>query len=51
MKKIFTLLMAMVVAAAMYALPPVELGKKVDPTGHATKMVEKKLQHHQHCKW
>ena len=47
MKKIFTLLMAMVVAAAMYALPPVELGKKVDPTGHATKMVEKKLQHHQ----
>ena len=47
MKKIFTLLMAMVVAAAMYALPPVELGKKVAPTGHATKMVEKKLQHHQ----
>ena len=26
---------------------PVELGKKVDPTGHATKLVEKKLQHHQ----
>ena len=47
MKKIFTLLMAMVVAAGMYALPPVELGKKVDPTGHATKMVEKKQQHHQ----
>ena len=47
MKKIFTLLMAMVVAASMMALPPVELGKKVDPTGHATKMVEKKMQHKQ----
>ena len=47
MKKIFTLLMAMVVAASMMALPPVELGKKVDPTGHATKMAEKKMQHKQ----
>ena len=47
MKKIFTLLMAMVVAASMMALPPVELGKKVDPTGHATKMQEKKMQHKQ----
>ena len=47
MKKFFTLLMAMVVSASMMALPPVELGKKVDPTGHATKMVEKKMQHKQ----
>jgi hypothetical protein len=47
MKKFFTLLMAMVVAASMMALPPVELGKKVDPTGHATKMAEKKMQHKQ----
>ena len=46
MKKIFTLLMVMA-AMAMYALPTAELGKKVDPIGHATKMVEKKLQHHQ----
>ena len=47
MKKFFTLLMTMVVAASMMALPPVELGKKVDPTGHATKMAEKKMQHKQ----
>jgi hypothetical protein len=47
MKKFFTLLMAMVVAASMMALPPVELGKKEDPTGHATKMQEKKMQHKQ----
>lgn len=47
MKKIFTLLLAMVVTASMMALPPVELGKKVDPTGHATKMAEKKMQHKQ----
>ena len=47
MKNIFTLLMAMVVTASMMALPPVELGKKVDPTGHATKMAEEKMQHKQ----
>ena len=46
MKKIFTLLMAMVVAASMMALPPVELGKKVDPTGHATELANKELKHH-----
>ena len=45
MKKIFTLLMAMVVTLSMSAITPAELGKK-DPTGHATKMVEKKMQHH-----
>lgn len=47
MKKIFTLLLTMVVAATMFALPPVELGKKVDPVGYATKLAEKKTQHHQ----
>ncbi len=45
MKKIFTLLMAMVVTLSMSAITPAELGKN-DPTGHATKMVEKKMQHH-----
>ena len=46
MKKFFTLLMAMVVAASMMALPPIELGKKVDPTGHATELANKELKHH-----
>ena len=46
MKKIFTLLMAMVVALSMSAVTHVELGKQ-DPTGYATKMLEKKMQHHQ----
>ena len=45
MKKIFTLLMAMVVTLSMTAITPAELSKQ-DPTGHATKMVEKKMQHH-----
>lgn len=45
MKKIFTLLMAMVVAVTIYALPPVELGKKVDPTGRATELADKKIKH------
>lgn len=46
MKKIFTLLMAMVVVLSMSAVTHVELGKQ-DPTGYATKMLEKKMQHHQ----
>lgn len=46
MKKIFTLLMAMVVALSMAAVTHAELSKQ-DPTGYATKMVEKKMQHHQ----
>ena len=46
MKKIFTLLMATLVTLSLMAITPAELGKK-DPTGHATKMVEKKMQHHQ----
>ena len=47
MKKIFTLLTAMVVTLSMMAAIPTEFGQKVDPTGHATKLMEKKLQHHQ----
>ena len=46
MKKIFTLLMVMVVVLSMSAVTHVELGKQ-DPTGYATKMLEKKMQHHQ----
>ena len=46
MKKIFTLLMATVVALSISALTPYDLGKK-DPTGHATKVLEKQMQHHQ----
>ena len=46
MKKIFTFCMAMVVAASMMALPPVESGKKVDPTGRATELANKELKHH-----
>ena len=47
MKKIFTLLMAMVVAAGMMALPPVELGNKVDPIGRATELASKQQAHRQ----
>ena len=39
--------MAIVVTLAMYAVTPNQLGKKVDPTGHATELANKKLQHHQ----
>lgn len=46
MKKISTLLMATVVALSISALTPYDLGKK-DPTGHATKVLEKQMQHHQ----
>ena len=46
MKKIFTFFMAMVVALAMYAVTPNQSGKKVDPTGHATELTNKKLAHH-----
>ena len=46
MKKIFTLLIAMVVTLSLMAITPAELGKQ-DPTGHATKVLEKQLQHHQ----
>ena len=45
MKKIFTFFMAMVVALAMYAVTPVQSGNKVDPTGRATELADKKLQH------
>lgn len=45
MKKIFTFFMAMVVTMAMYAVTPNQLGKKVDPTGRATELADKKLKH------
>ena len=45
MKKLFTLFMAMVVTLAMYAVTPNQSGNKVDPTGRATELADKKLQH------
>ena len=45
MKKIFTLFMAMVVTLAMFAVTPVQSGNKVDPTGRATELADKKLKH------
>ena len=45
MKKIFTFFMAMVVTLAMYAVTPIQSGSKVDPTGRATELANKKLQH------
>ena len=47
MKNFFTLIMATVVSLSMFAITPAELEKKEDPTGHATKLVEKRLQHKQ----
>ena len=47
MKKIFTFFMAMVVTLSMYAVTPNRLGKKVDPTGYATELANKKQAHHQ----
>lgn len=37
--------MAMVVTLAMYAVTPNQSGKKVDPTGRAAELADKKLQH------
>ena len=45
MKKIFTFFMAMVVTLSMYAVIPHQLGEKVDPTGRATELADKKLKH------
>ena len=45
MKKFFTFSMAIVVALSTYAIAPTKLNKKVDPTGHATALVSKQLQH------
>ncbi len=45
MKKIFTLLMAMVVTLSIFAVTPIQSGNKVDPTGHATELANKKLAH------
>ena len=47
MKKFLSLFMAMVVTLSIMAAIPTEFGQKVDPTGHATKLMETKLQHHQ----
>ena len=44
MKKFFTFFMAMVLTVSMYAVTP-QSGKKVDPTGRATELAEKKLNH------
>ena len=45
MKKIFTFFMAMVVTLSMSAVTPIQSGKKADPTGRATELASKKLQH------
>ena len=45
MKKIFTFFMAMVVTLAMYAVTPIQSGKKVDSNGRATELADKKLKH------
>ena len=37
--------MAVVVTLAMFAVTPNQSGKKVDPTGRATELADKKLQH------
>ena len=47
MKKLFTIFMAMVVTLAMFAVTPIQSGKKVDPTGRATELANKKQAHHQ----
>ena len=39
--------MAMVVTLSMYAVIPHQLGEKVDPTGRATELANKKQAHHQ----
>ena len=44
LKTILTLFMAMVVTLAIYAVTP-QTGNKVDPTGRATELADKKLQH------
>ena len=46
MKKNFTFFIAMVVTLSMYAVTPVQSADKLDPTGHATQLADKKLQHH-----
>ena len=46
MKKIFTLLLAMVVTLSMFAVTPNQFGKKADPTGRATELANQELKHH-----
>ena len=45
MKKIFTFFMAMVVTLSIFAVTPTQSGSKVDPTGRANELADKKLQH------
>ena len=45
MKKIFTFFMTMGVTLSMFAVTPIQSGNKVDPTGHATELANKKLAH------
>ncbi len=45
MKKFLTLFMTTVVTLSLLAITPAEQSKKVDPTGHATELANKKLQH------
>ena len=45
MKKFFTFFMAMAVTLATYAVTPTQLGGKVDPTGRASELADKKIQH------
>ena len=47
MKKIFTFFIAMVVTLSMYAVTPNKFGEKVNPTGRATELANKKQAHHQ----
>ena len=47
MKKFFTFFMAMAVTIAMFAVTPTPSGKKLDPTGRATELANKKQAHHQ----
>ena len=47
MQKIFTFFMAMVVTLSLHAVTPNQIGKKVDPTGRATELANKKHAHHQ----
>ena len=47
MKKFVSLFMAMVVTLSIYAVTPNQLGEKVDPTGRATELANKKQAHHQ----
>ena len=46
MKKIFTLIMVAIATISLFAITPTEQNQKMDPTGHATELSNKKLQYH-----